>query len=167
MTFGLHTKKVINSLAVRAGMPIVYAEADLQSRSSSVTSMRRDQFYGKSLTTALREYLVLRAASNMGPATVTELFDGLTQGGFDHGSANDDNARRVIRITLTKNSGIFHRLPDDKHFGLTEWYPAIRAKRAVKEGDKDEGADEAAACEPQVEVKVKDPSELSKKEVKA
>lgn len=136
------TKKVINSLAMRAGMSPVYADAELMSK-ASINSMRRDQFYGKTLTTALRELLSMRKVGGQGPATVNELFDGLLQGGFDHGSANDDNARRVIRITLTKNSGIFHRLPDDKTFGLTEWYPAIRNRKPKEEEPEVEG--EAAA----------------------
>lgn len=133
------TKRTCNKLAHRAGMPLPYADTDLLPRNSTA-NMRRDQFYGKTLTTALREYLLMRQAANLGPATVNEMFDGLSQGGFDHGSANDDNAKRVMRITLTKNSGLFHRLPDDKHFGLVEWYPNIKHKKSKAE-EESESAD--------------------------
>lgn len=136
------TKKMCNKLAHRAGLPLLYGDAELQPRASA-TNMRKDQFYGKSLTTAMREYLQMRAAGNAGPATVNEMFDALVQGGFDHGSANDDNAKRVMRITLTKNSSIFHRLPDDKHFGLTDWYPNIRVKKSkAEEGGEEDGGEE-------------------------
>lgn len=133
------TKRVCNTLAHRAGLSPIYGEAELQAR-DSVGTPRRDQYYGKTLTTAMREFLQSRRQGNLGPATVQDIFDGLTQGGFDHGSANEDNARRVIRITLTKNSSIFHRLPDDKHFGLMEWYPNVRSRRAKDAGDGEETA---------------------------
>ena len=145
----LETKRVCNTLAHRAGLSPIYGESELQTR-DSIGTLRRDQYYGKTLTTAMREFLQMRRQGNLGPATVQDIFEGLSQGGFDHGSANDDNARRVIRITLTKNSSIFHRLPDDKHFGLMEWYPNVRNRRVKDAGEEGEPTSGIA---PQLEVK--------------
>jgi hypothetical protein len=154
------TKRVCNTLAQRAGLPPIYADADLQAK-ASVTTMRRDQFYGKTLTAGMKEYLQMRGAANLGPATVNDIFDGLAQGGFDHGSANDDNAKRVIRITLTKNSYLFHRLPDDKHFGLTEWYPNVKVKK-TKDDEGDDGDKDTEPSQPSL-----DGLEVKPKESKA
>src|SRR5690242_10100063 len=60
------TKRLINQLCKRDRAPILYPEADSDAGSLSV--LRRDQFYGVPLATAIRTYLEMRRAQ--GPATV-------------------------------------------------------------------------------------------------
>jgi hypothetical protein len=96
--------------------------------------MRRDQFYGVPLATAIREYLQMRRASNLGPATVNDIHAALVSGGFVFETRNEANAKRALYISLGKNTLMFHKLPSGTDatavFGLKEWYP--RTKEAVK-----------------------------------
>jgi hypothetical protein len=61
----------------------------------------------------------------MGPATVKEIYDALKAGGYKFETKNDANAMRNLRISLTKNTSIFHKLPGGE-FGLNEWYPKLK-----------------------------------------
>lgn len=105
-----------------------YMDADLAT-TLGTSSIRRDQWYGQPISTAIREYLTMRRASNAGPSTVNEIYDALTQGGFKFDAKDEENAKRGLRISLTKNTSIFHRLPDGKHYGLIEWYPDIKVRK--------------------------------------
>lgn len=134
------TKSGINQLAELAGMTPPYPETE---EPTSGGAIRPDQFYGKPLHTAMRLYLELRGPQR-GPATVNEIFEVLRQGGYQFDTKNDDNSKRVIRITLTKNSLVFHKLPNGS-YGLLVWYPNVKASKArpSKAGEGgDEGADE-------------------------
>ena len=122
-------KRMANELAGMAGMPAIYAQVE-STETPSISSIRRDQWYGQPLATAIREYLEMRRAANLGPATVNEIFDSLTAGGFKFDTKDDDNSKRGLRISLTKNTSIFHRLPDKKHYGLLEWYPDVKEKKS-------------------------------------
>ena len=119
------TKRLINMLCESVGMPTLYDDADTEA-SASTMRLRRDQFYGRGISTAMREYLEMRRAGNQGPATVNEIYEALYDGGFKFESKDAKNAKRGIRISLTKNTSIFHRLPDGRHFGLAKWYPDIK-----------------------------------------
>lgn len=138
-------KAFINHLCEMEGLDPVYADADEQSERGVSLSIRGDQFYGQPLAACIREVLEMRKALNQGPATVNELFAALTEGGFAFDSKNDDNAKRGLRISLTKNTATFHKLPTGK-FGLLEWYPGVRAPRKARV-DADEAV-EPEDCEP-------------------
>jgi hypothetical protein len=103
-------------------------------RKRSLGALRADQFYGRVLTTAAREYLEMRNSANLGPATPREIFSALSDGGFKFETKNEDNAITNIRATLRKNSSIFHRLPNNE-YGLLSWYPNAKA---VREDEEDE-----------------------------
>ena len=139
------TKRLINQLCKRAGMPPMYTDAELQARSGPGLSIRSDQFYGQGLSTAIREILDMRKALNRGAATLNEIYDALMEGGYKFDTKNEDNSKRGLRISLTKNTSIFHKLPNGK-FGLLEWYP--NAKAAKKRADD---ADDDASVEEQEE----------------
>lgn len=125
---GLREKqRMVNQLCKYAGRPEMYAIADGES-SQTVGSIRPDQFYGKPLATAMREYLDMRGASQMGAATAREIFDALTRGGFKFDTKDEANAIRGMRQSLTKNSSTFHKLPNST-YGLREWYPGIKPGR--------------------------------------
>src|ERR1700733_3866245 len=59
------TKQVINRLCVRAGIDPLYPDATATS-TNTVGALRPDSFYGKSITTAAREYLDMRRAAGLG-----------------------------------------------------------------------------------------------------
>jgi hypothetical protein len=118
-------KKAANRIRARKGEPPLYNEAEL-TESGSITAMRSDQFYGKPLFTAMKEFLVMRRRANLGPATVNEIYEALARGQMKFDSEDVTNRKRNIRISLSKNSSIFHRMPDGSHFGLREWYADIK-----------------------------------------
>lgn len=131
------TKTMINRLCEIADAPPMYTDIKV-SDSRPTASYRADQFYGKVLTTAAREFLEMRHTQNRGPATPREIYDALSQGGFKFDTKIEVNAITNIRATLRKNSSIFHRLPNGL-YGLLAWYPNARAIR------QEDGADDGGA----------------------
>lgn len=143
-------KKLINMLCAHAGMPPMYADGELQASSGPSLSIKSDQFYGQSMITAMRQILEMRKALDQGPATINEIHAALVEGNFIFETKDEANAKRGIRISVTKNSGIFHKLPNGK-VGLLEWYPNVKAPKAKKvapdngvENGDDGGGDEGA-----------------------
>ena len=134
------TKRAINRLCELAGAPAMYAVTDTDSSRPSVTTLRNDQFYGKVMNTAAREYLEMRKAANLGPATPREIYEALVSGGFKFDTKIEVNAITGLRQILRKNSSIFHRLPHGA-YGLLAWYPNAKA---VKPDEDDEDGTEAA-----------------------
>ena len=133
-------KHMVNMLCVEASMPPVYAQIR-SAANEATTTLRRDQFYGRPLSTVIKEFLEMRRTANLGPATVGEIYDALLAGGYNFESKDSANAKRGLRVSLTKNTSIFHRLPDGKTFGLASWYPKIKengkASKSVANTDTD------------------------------
>lgn len=128
------TKKLINQLCAFGGSPPMYADSDLQSSSSAgLGAIRSDTFYGKSASTAVREYLDMRAASGLGAATHDEIIAALKTGGFDFSTLAESEmvAQRTVAITMGKNSSIFHKLPNG-NWGLLSWYPEAKERKQKK-----------------------------------
>lgn len=119
------TKRMVNRLLVRKGQPPAYGDAAISGDVGNIFAIRSDQFYGLALSTAIREYLKMRWAANLGAATVNEIYDALCKGGFAYDTENEENRKRNLRISLTKNSALFHRLKNGTHFGLPDWYETI------------------------------------------
>src|ERR1700676_4101750 len=103
------TKKIVNRLLVRMGQQPKYSEAAVNSEVGNISALRSDQFYGKALSGAIRAYLQMR--KHIGPANVNEIYDALCKGGFIFETENEENRKRNLRISLTKNTSIFHKLP--------------------------------------------------------
>ncbi len=123
-------KRVVNGLCLSAGRPILYA--DIERKTGDLIFIRTDEFYGQPLATAMRSVLEKKRAGGNGPATVREIYDALVSGGFKF-EAKDENALRGLRQSLTKNSAVFHKLPNGS-YGLLEWYPNAKPARP---GDDD------------------------------
>jgi hypothetical protein len=122
-------KRLVNELCKEYGRPLRFDEVE-SVRSRGVGTLKRDQFYGKPLATAIREYLEMRGPSDrggLGAASVNEIFGALTEGGFKFDTKNEANAKRGLRIGLSKNTVTFHRVGES--YGLLEWYPNARPLR--------------------------------------
>ena len=126
------TKLLINRLCVRSGMEAMFPDA--AAASASVGSIRPDSFYGKVLNTAAREYLEMRRAANLGPATPREVYEALVKGGYAPETKDETNAIISVRATLRKNSSVFHRLPNGT-YGLLSWYPNAKPQRDDDENE--------------------------------
>ena len=107
----------------------------------------RTNFTVSLCASAVREILEMRKAGGLGAASVNEIYDMLVTGGFHFDAKDDENAKRSLRISLTKNSALFHRVPNGQ-YGLLSWYPAVKTPKD-KEPDepagprtKDDTADE-------------------------
>jgi len=131
------TKAMVNRLCVLAEMPPIYDDVSEAGAQPSIASLRADTFYGKVITTAAREYLQMRKAAGLGPATARDIFENLKKGGFAFDTKIEANAITGVRNTLRKNSSIFHKLPNGE-YGLLAWYP--RAKAAKPTASSDGGA---------------------------
>jgi hypothetical protein len=125
------TKRAINRLCELAGAEPMFAVVDEESR-PTVASLRADQFYGKVMNTAAREYLEMRQAGNLGPAAPREIFEALRDGGFKFETKIENNSISALRQVLRKNSSIFHRL-DNGTYGLLAWYPNAKASKNEEE----------------------------------
>lgn len=122
-------KRMANYLSEMAGAGPVYADADEPS-SISATS-HGDEFYGKTATAAAREVLEKRKRMGLGPATLAEIYESLTDGGYQFDASSTTNAKNSLRVTLSKRSETFHKLPNGK-IGLTKWYTNIKPTKKRK-----------------------------------
>jgi hypothetical protein len=136
------TKTMINKLCKMSGMSERYPDAHDRGAEGG-EAIRSDQYYGKPLATAVREYLEYRKARHLGPATASEIHRALVGGGYQFDTKDDLNAKRGLRVSLSKNAVTFHRLPNGS-WGLLEWYPEARARRGSKK-DANEKVDDPAS----------------------
>jgi hypothetical protein len=126
----LETKKMINSLRQMMGEEPLFGDSELQATSNGDTLVRPDQYYGKPLSTAVRDYLERRKTA----CTAEDILKGIAQGAFDFDALGWEPKTRVrsLAITLAKNTAVFHRLPNGT-FGLLSWYPEVAKRKAEHE----------------------------------
>jgi len=143
----IQTKKMINGLCAHAGLPLAYADAEMQRQGATVSVMRSDLFYGRPLAGCVREYLEMRRNSNQGAAPIEDIMGALRSGGYDLAtvSADEDGQKRGVAISLAKNSAMFHRLPNGD-WGLMAWYPNIKEKKAKSEEGSNGKTDSEASA---------------------
>ena len=142
----VETKKTINGMCKLAERPLLFPDADASS-ASLLNGFRSDQFYGQPLSTVARQILDARKASGLGAASVNEIYEAMVAGGYKFETSNVDNAKRVLRISLAKNSATFHKLPNGE-YGLRTWYPAIKDSKAkAPPGDESEPEEDASATD--------------------
>src|SRR5438132_1510537 len=83
------TKELINDLCEHSGLsPLYVIQVDV---GADVAALQADSFYGKALSTGVREYLELRKATAQGPATVNDIYRALVQGGYVFEAKDEDN----------------------------------------------------------------------------
>jgi hypothetical protein len=126
-------KRVINLMSREAGETAPYEEAEPEAPRQASPDARPDRFYGKSPTTAAREYLEDRKK----PASADEVLRALADGAFDfkaQGWENEKGRLRYLAISLSKNTAIFTKLPNGL-FGLAKWYPGAKKPKVKGEGE--------------------------------
>ena len=131
-------KKMVNMLCQDAGLPPRFVDIGNSRDAEAITRIKPDSFYGKQLSTAIREFLTMRKSQDMGPAKPREIFESLRLGGYEFETKDDEIALNSLRATLRKNSAVFHRLPNGS-YGLLAWYPdAKKSKNSDEKSYKDE-----------------------------
>lgn len=144
-------RHAINVLCEEAGIPLKYPTGSGPSKdgelsSAAISQIKPDTFYGKKLTTAMREFLEMRRVQGNGPASPREIFEALKSGGYVFGTKNDHVAMVGLRAMLRKNTSVFHRLPNSGNYGLLSWYPNARPVRSASQGEEvEEGEDTSNA----------------------
>jgi hypothetical protein len=125
-------KLLANQLCDMAGIPMVFPNIEDPAAVKS-TIIRRNAFFGKPLSSCIREFLEMRVSLPVKEATLDEIFSALKEGGYDLKASGDkeDDQKRGVAITMGKNSQTFHRLPTGD-YGLLSWYPNIRDKKQQK-----------------------------------
>jgi hypothetical protein len=112
------------------------------SAGATVSQIRPDTFYGKKMQTAIREYLEMRKAAGIGPATPRQIYEAITAGGYKFEAKDETTALVGMRALLRKRTAFFHKLPNGS-YGLTNWYPdAKKPKASVAETDADDDDEE-------------------------
>jgi len=114
----------LNVLRAERGLP-PYSPSPDGSGSSGPGSLdiKADTFFGKKQHTAAREYLQMRYGANLGPATPTEIFDALKEGGFRHDAKDDQTAKVGLRALLRRRTNVFVKVGDTGAYGLVSQYP--------------------------------------------
>ncbi|MCX6174744.1 MAG: hypothetical protein NTZ27_08355 [Ignavibacteriales bacterium] len=112
-------KKNINSLSALMGKEQPFTDSEFSSIGNSA-NIRPDQFFGKGLATAVKEYLKMRGQA----VTAKEIYDALKTGGFEFtGNKNEAIQYRNLAISLGKNSSDFVYVKSSNAYGLWEFYP--------------------------------------------
>lgn len=122
--------RTVNELCKVMGRAPIYPDAD--GGTAVAGGIRPDQWYRSGLSTAVREFLEMRKLEGLGPASIDDIFSALDTGGFQFENRDVPTAKAALKQSLTKNSLIFHRLPNG-HYGLNAWYPGIKESLVSEE----------------------------------
>lgn len=101
---------------------------------TAITQIKPDTFFGQRQQSAMRMYLQMRKAQNLGPAKPREIYDALVSGGYQFEAKDAEIALVGMRALLRKRTETFIKLPNGT-YGLLAWYPnAKRSKPAASAG---------------------------------
>ncbi len=130
----IETQKAINMMCSYAGDDIPFKDID-DNLAFSSSKISPDEFYGKSFTGSVRDFLNKKKKA----ASAEEILEALKKGGFMFpDSWKERDYLRHIATTLSKNKDDFAYIINGefKAFGLWEFYPekAKERKKVAKEG---------------------------------
>lgn len=135
-------RQAVNQLCQLANIDPIYSESKIHPETEQ-TAIQPDTFYGQPLNGSMKKVLEMRKAANLGPAAANEIYEVLRRGGYRFGAKSRENAIRGVRVSLSKSTHTFHKLPNG-WFGLREWYPDIKDRKEngvdAKEGRNNEGS---------------------------
>lgn len=117
-------KKTINMLSKLSGETPPFTEVDPELINQGITNLRADQFFGKPLATAIKEYLRMKGYA----ATAEEIFEALKKGGFEF-SWKPTFQLKNLAISLSKNRNDFVYVKSNNSYGLWEFYPDKKRER--------------------------------------
>ncbi len=143
-------RSALDTLLEAAGMPPLPPRGGGDGvAATTITTIKNDTFFGKRQQTAIREFLEMRRAVDLGPATPREIYDALKQGGYQFEAKNDEIALVGLRALLRKRSQFFTKLPNGS-YGLASWYEHAKKPRgtgvSIAQLDDDEADDDGAAA---------------------
>lgn len=118
-------KKMINNLSAMLDKPLPFPNIETTAPFGS-QAIKPDQFFGKGLATAVKEYLKIRNQS----CTSQEIFDGLKMGGFEFPKEWGEKFQlRNLTISISKNRNDFVYVRGSNSYGLWEFYPEKKRER--------------------------------------
>ena len=121
----IEIKKMLNNLSAMLGKepPFQNIETGMVLGNQPI---RPGQFFGKGLSTAVKEYLKMRNQA----CTAQQIFDALKIGGFEFPKDwTEKYQMRNITISLSKNSYDFVYVKSSNSYGLWEFYPEKQRER--------------------------------------
>jgi hypothetical protein len=129
------TKRTINTLRRSLGEKPLFE--DLTEETVRGQALRPDQFFGKALATAVREYLEVRGQA----CSAQSILDGLQRGGFDFDALNwqPETRLRSLAMSLAKNTTTFVRLTSSGAYGLRSMYPELSKPRTGRSRNVESG----------------------------
>ena len=153
-------KITINQLCQLLGEPARYqidgTGATTGQPKRNILNWRADQFFNRPLATCVTEYLEAREAAGLErSASIDDVYEALSKGGykFEGSSGNEENTKRAIKISLTKNTAQFAKIADNL-FGLKKWYGGVRTPRKTNgksDSDSDQKGETAETAAPPTE----------------
>lgn len=118
-------KRTINDLSVIDGMDMPFPDVDTV-RLTGARGIRSDQFFGKSLNGAVKEYL--RIVGRAVPAR--EILEGLKRGGFEFPAHwAKEHWLKNLSISISKNRNDFVYVKSSDSWGLWDFYPEKKKER--------------------------------------
>lgn len=126
-------KRTINDLSVIDGAEAPFPDVETAGI-SGVRNIRSDQFFGKSLNGAVKEYLRIIGRA----VPVREILEGLKRGGFEFpGHWTKEHWLKNLSISISKNRNDFVYVKSSDAWGLWDFYPEKKREReATKFGGK-------------------------------
>jgi DNA-directed RNA polymerase delta subunit len=95
-----------------------------QNKEMPAIRLKGDEYFRRPTATVITRILEDRKKRSMGPATIDEIHEKMTEGGYVF---DVKDPRKSIATAMGKNPK-FTRLDNDK-WGLTEWYPPGKAEK--------------------------------------
>lgn len=143
----LPLKHAVNALCASSGLDPHFTElGSAVGNPANGLSLKSDQFFNRPLASCVGEYMELRKQRGLdGPSTVEEIFSALNKGGYRFETTGEDNTKRAIKISLSKNTAQFVKIGEDT-FGLKKWY-GMRAPRKSGTSDQSKTGTETDAEE--------------------
>ncbi len=150
-------KLAANTLAKIVGLTEPFADVNvpvsLVGPHTSAVKWPEAHFYNRQLTDCVVEILDARkTADGKGrPASVDEIYEALKSGNYRFGgSGSEENSKRAVKISLTKNTSHFSKIGDDS-FGLKRWYGPMKSGGKKSNGKGSDSTDSQTEIELEIE----------------
>ena len=139
----------LNVLREEAGLlphaPSLAGDGGVQGPATSL-DIKPDTFFGKRQHTAIREYLEMRYAHNLGPATPREIYDALLKGGFRY-DAKEERTAVGLRSLLRRRTNVFVKVADTGAYGLVSRYGSIKPTKSPSQQADTESSGDSSGVE--------------------